>query len=101
MLELVEELPMLELILHFAATPIAMGSSSTWRMLAGDNHAPDRNFLPHRFRGQAFALRDVFHFFRNDTLAGVVHLRNDGTRAHFNPRGANRRRHKATSLSTQ
>ena len=57
--------------------------------VGGNNHAADRDLVPDGLRRQALALCDVLHFFRNDALPGVVHLRHDGTGTLLYPRGAN------------
>jgi len=42
----------------------------------GNNRPPARHFAAHQFRLNLFAPRHVLHLFRDDALAGVVHLRN-------------------------
>jgi hypothetical protein len=44
-------------------------------MLAGNNHASAGNFVAHQFGRQLFLVGDERHFFGDDALAGVVHLR--------------------------
>ncbi len=43
--------------------------------VGGDDHAAAGNFVADQFGGDFFAPRNVFHFFGDDALASVVHLR--------------------------
>ncbi len=43
--------------------------------VGGDDHAPARHFVAHQLRRELFALGHVEHLFRDQTLAGIVHLR--------------------------
>ena len=40
-----------------------------------NNHAAARHFIANQFSGKLFAERDIFHFFRNNALTRIVHLR--------------------------
>ena len=42
--------------------------------VGGDDHAAARYLGPDHFRSQPFPVRNVVHFFRDDSLAGIVHL---------------------------
>src|SRR5437867_1075748 len=40
-----------------------------------NNHAAARHLIANQFSGQLFAKRDILHFFRNNALTRIVHLR--------------------------
>ena len=42
-----------------------------------NNHPAARHFVAHQFGRDAFAAGYILHFFGDDTLAGIVHLRAD------------------------
>ena len=67
MLLVTAELPMLALILVFAATPMPIGSSRFCQMhfVGGNDHPPASDFAANQLRLQLFALGDEFHFRRN------------------------------------
>ena len=77
MFDVVEELPMLALILqqgrHADAHRLEIGVMD----VGGDDHAPARHFVAHGFRRQALARRHVLHLFGDPALPRIVHLRAD------------------------
>ena len=77
MSDVVEEFPILALILqhgrHADAHRLEVGVMD----VGGDDHAPARHFVADQVRRQALARRDVFHLFGDPPLPPIVHLRAD------------------------
>ena len=74
MSEVVEELPILALILHSDSTPMHIGSRLVWLILAGMIMRPRATSARIGLGVQALAARHVFHLFGDPPLAGIMHL---------------------------
>ena len=70
------ELPMLALILHLDATPMAIGSRLLLQVdrVGRDDHAAAGDLGADQLRVEVFALGDVLHLGGDDALAGGFEL---------------------------
>ena len=66
---------MLELILHLEATPMHIGSRLVWLMLAGMIMRPRATSERTSSGERRSRCATILHLFRDDALAGIVHLR--------------------------
>ena len=71
------ELPMLALILHLEATPMAIGSRRLVEVdrVGGDDHAAAGDLVADQLGVEVLALGDEAHLVGDDALAGGFHLR--------------------------
>ena len=77
MFDVVDELPILALILHLRRHADAHRLQVGVMDVGGDDHAAARDFGANQLGRQALAPGDVFHLLGDHALAGIVHLRAD------------------------